>query len=317
MPFPRLTYERSAWSAYGVDKPDLRFGMELHDCRTRVRGTEFKMFAIGASPLEKRIVGFVDEGGAARSRREFDALVADAQGLGAKGLAWIALADGRREVVAAESGAHRSRSRTPSRRPAARAKDGDAVLLVADEPDAAHALAGQTAAARRRRAKGLRDPKRFAFCWVLDFPLFERDAGNRCADADPPSLHRAGARPRIARRRPARDARAALRRRAQRHGTRQRLDPHPRSGDAAQDLRPARLHRRRSPGPVRISARSASRTARRRTAASRSASTGSSRSWSVPIRSAKSSPFRRISASKTSWSTRRMTSNPRSCASSI
>ena len=170
-PFPRLSYEESM-SRYGVDKPDLRFGMELRDFGPAFSGTEFKVFA---SALEqgKKIVGFVDKGGAGRSRREFDALTATAQELGAKGLAWIAFgADG---VKSSLPKAALSETAVEAIRRIGHVGDGDAALLVADDQDAARTVAGQLRL-HVAGAKGLRDPKRFEFCWVLDFPLFERDA---------------------------------------------------------------------------------------------------------------------------------------------
>jgi aspartyl-tRNA synthetase len=170
-PFRRLSYEESM-RKYGVDKPDLRFGMELADYGAAFAGTEFKVFAT-ALEAGKRIVGFVDAGGAARSRREFDALVAAAQALGAKGLAWIAFgADG---VKSSLPKAALTDSAFASIRGIGGAGDGDAVLLVADEPASAQSIAGQLRL-HVADAKGLRDPKRFEFCWVLDFPLFDRDA---------------------------------------------------------------------------------------------------------------------------------------------
>ena len=170
-PFRRLTFAESM-ERFGVDKPDLRFGMELADYGAAFGGTEFKIFA-SALAEGKRIIGIVDAGGASRSRRDFDSLVATAQELGAKGLAWIAFgADGIKASL----------PKTALTEPALEAirriggvKDGDAVLLVADEPAAALAIAGQLRL-HVGTAKGLRDPKRFEFCWVLDFPLFERDA---------------------------------------------------------------------------------------------------------------------------------------------
>jgi aspartyl-tRNA synthetase len=171
MPFARLTYE-SAMEKYGVDKPDLRFGMELADYGPVFAQTEFKIFA-AALDAGKKIVGFVDSGGAARSRREFDALVASAQELGAKGLAWIAF--GSDGVKSSLPKAALTEAALDAMRKIGNARDGDAVLLVADEALAARAVAGQL---RLHVAanKGMRDPQRFVFCWVLDFPLFERDA---------------------------------------------------------------------------------------------------------------------------------------------
>ena len=169
-PFPRFSHAE-AMARYGSDKPDVRFGMELADFGPAFAGTEFKVFAT-ALAAGHSIVGFVDDGGAARSRREFDALVAAAQELGCKGLAWIAFAeDGVKSSlpkVALTDAALEAVRRTGG------AKNGDAVLLVADELDAARSLAGKVRL-HVGGAKGLRDPQRFEFCWVLDFPLFEKD----------------------------------------------------------------------------------------------------------------------------------------------
>jgi aspartyl-tRNA synthetase len=169
-PFRRLSHA-DAMARYGSDKPDIRFGMELADYAPAFAGTEFKVFASALS-AGNAIVGFVDEGGAARSRRDFDALVVTAQELGCKGLAWIAFADdgvksSLPKVALTDAALEAVRS-------AGGAKSGDAVLLVADVPDAARTLAGKLRL-HVGSAKGLRDPQRFEFCWVLDFPLFEKD----------------------------------------------------------------------------------------------------------------------------------------------
>jgi len=169
-PFRRLTFAESM-ERFGVDKPDLRFGMELADYGPAFEGTEFKIFA-SALAEGKRIVGIVDEGGASRSRRDFDALVATAQELGAKGLAWIAL--GSDGVKASLPKTALTDAALSEIRRIGGAKDGDALLLVADAPAAALAIAGQLRL-HVATGKGLRDTKRFEFCWVLDFPLFERD----------------------------------------------------------------------------------------------------------------------------------------------
>ena len=170
-PFRRLTYE-AAMAAYGVDKPDLRFGMELADYAAAFADTEFKVFA-SALEAGKKIIGFVDTGGANRSRREFDALVATAQELGAKGLAWVAFgADGTKSSLPKTA---LTDAALQAIRRVGGAVDGDAVLLVADDQDAARTIAGQLRL-HVAGVKGMRDPERFEFCWVLDFPLFERDA---------------------------------------------------------------------------------------------------------------------------------------------
>ncbi len=92
-PFPRLKHVE-ALRDYGSDKPDLRFGMKLHEVGDAFAGTEFKIFAAALAAGDV-IVALAEAGGASRSRREFDALVASAAEFGAKGMAWIAFgADG-------------------------------------------------------------------------------------------------------------------------------------------------------------------------------------------------------------------------------
>jgi aspartyl-tRNA synthetase len=169
-PFVRLTHAQ-ALAEYGSDKPDLRFGMKLHDLSGAFAGTEFKVFA-SALEAKKAIVGFVEPGGASRSRRDMDALVAAAGEFGAKGLVWIARgADG---VKASMPKAALTDALLETLERSAELKQGAALYLVADDRAAAQAVAGKL---RLHVAdeRGMRDPKKFAFCWVLDFPLFERD----------------------------------------------------------------------------------------------------------------------------------------------
>jgi aspartyl-tRNA synthetase len=171
-PFRRLTFA-DAMERYGSDKPDLRFELPLHDFSAAFAGTEFKIFA-SALAAGKAIIGIVDPGGAARSRRDFDALAALAgSDWGAKGLAWLAFApDGVKTSL--PKAALTDEALTAIKRAGA-AQDGDAVLFVADDRALALSIAGKLRL-HLGGEKGLRDPKRFEFCWVLDFPLFERDA---------------------------------------------------------------------------------------------------------------------------------------------
>ena len=169
-PFPRLTHAEAVRD-YGSDKPDLRFGMKLHDVAGAFEGTEFKIFA-SALAAGKAIIALVESGGAARSRRDFDALGTTAAEFGAKGLAWIALAaDGTKSSLPKSA---LTEQLLKSLRSITGARDGDAIYMVSDDAPVARAIAGKL---RLHVAdeKHLRDPKQFAFCWVLDFPLFERD----------------------------------------------------------------------------------------------------------------------------------------------
>jgi aspartyl-tRNA synthetase len=168
-PFPRFTYEE-AIARYGVDKPDLRFGLELQQVNDVFAGTDFVVFK---SAIESggAIVALRYPGGASLSRRDFDALTEEAKNFGAKGMVWIALApDGVKssaQKFIADEHVAKLRAVTSS-------ETGDAILLFADEPTLALAVAGKMRNVVGDRC-GLRDPNTFAFCWVLDFPYLEID----------------------------------------------------------------------------------------------------------------------------------------------
>jgi len=168
-PFPRLKHEE-ALTRFGVDKPDLRFGLELVQVNEVFAGTDFVVFK---SVIESggAIVALRYPGGAALSRRDFDGLTEEAKQLGGKGMVWIALgADGvkssaQKFITDAHAGALRELTASES---------GDAILLFADERALALAVAGKMRNVIGDRC-GLRDPKTFTFCWVLDFPYLEID----------------------------------------------------------------------------------------------------------------------------------------------
>jgi len=170
-PFRRLTFAQ-AMAGYGSDKPDLRFEMQLADFSPAFAGTEFKIFAAALAKGDA-IIGLVDPGGASRSRREFDALAQTAASeWGAKGLAWIALAsDGVKTSLPKAALDDKTLAQL---RAIGTASDGDALFFVADERAAAQTIAGKLRL-HLGTERGLRDPARFVFCWVLDFPLFEKD----------------------------------------------------------------------------------------------------------------------------------------------
>jgi aspartyl-tRNA synthetase len=168
-PFPRLKHEE-AIARYGVDKPDLRFDLELSQVNDIFVGTEFVVFK---GPIEGggAVVALRYPGGAALSRRDFDALTEEAKQFGAKGMVWIALgADGTKSSAAKFI----SDDQIAKLRDATGAQTGDAILLFADERAIALAVAGKMRNVVGERC-GLRDPKTFVFCWVLDFPYLEID----------------------------------------------------------------------------------------------------------------------------------------------
>jgi aspartyl-tRNA synthetase len=167
-PFPRLPYD-VAIARYGTDRPDTRYGLELRELTECVRQTEFNAFR-----------GTIEAGGVVRglnagrrelSRAELDGLVEEAQELGAKGLVWaIREPEGWRSPVAK----FLSDDEIAAMNEALEAADGDLVLLVADQPREAARVLGEL---RRRLAErfGLVPADAQAFCWVVDWPLFEWD----------------------------------------------------------------------------------------------------------------------------------------------
>ncbi len=168
-PFDRMTY-KEAMERFGVDKPDVRFGMELVNITELVKDTEFKVFREA-----------IDNGGSVRGinakdcggfpRKQIDALVEFSKTYGAKGLAWIAVSeDGLKttiskfftdeqlqEIVQAFDG-----------------KPGDLILLCADKDAIVMDALGNL---RVEISKKLNLTKNddYKFLWITEFPLLEYD----------------------------------------------------------------------------------------------------------------------------------------------
>ncbi len=169
LPFPVLTYE-AAMARYGVDKPDIRFGLELKDITEVVKAVEFKVFSSIAK--EGGLVKAVVVPNTSFSRKDFDDLENVAKIYGAKGLAWIKIEGGNwkspiskffkeKEITAINQTLN--------------VKEGDTVFFVSDiDPSVVNAALGNL---RNHLGSVLKliDEKKFAFCWVIDFPLFEFD----------------------------------------------------------------------------------------------------------------------------------------------
>jgi len=176
-PWPRLTYTESM-ERYGNDKPDLRFGMELHNLGDILAGSDFMVFqnVLKNGGVIKCIVA---PGCAEYTRKEVDELTTFCKEQGAKGLATLALtAEGvkgtaQKFIKPAEVEAIQTRTG---------AKTGDLVLFIADTK----AVANKTLSALRllfRDRLNLADPNVLAFAWVLDFPMFEYNEEDKKWDA--------------------------------------------------------------------------------------------------------------------------------------
>lgn len=168
-PFPRLTYAE-AMSRYGSDKPDVRFGMELVEVSDLVKDSDFKVFS-GAVASGGQVKAINAKGCGHYSRKEADDLQKFTNRYGAKGLAYIAFKDGEVKGPIAKFFNEEQINTLKARMDAT---DGDLLLFVADKPkvvaDALGALRSKLGA-----ELGLIDNSKFAFLWVVDFPLVEWD----------------------------------------------------------------------------------------------------------------------------------------------
>ena len=172
-PIARMTYH-DAMERYGSDKPDLRFGCELVDLTDYFKDTTFRVF-------QNPYVGaVVMPGGASQSRRTFDAWQEWAKQRGAKGLAYVTVAeDGTLGGPVAKNITDAEREGLAQ---AAGAEPGDCIFFAAGPVDSSRALLG---AARLEIGKrcGLIDDDEWSFVWVVDAPLFKPSAEAK-ADGD-------------------------------------------------------------------------------------------------------------------------------------
>lgn len=168
---PRLPYE-VAMDNYGVDKPDLRYGMELIDLTDVFLNTEFKVFK---QPCVKALCV---KGGAELTRREIDGFTEKARKLGAGGLAYILYSDGEAKSPILK---FMSDFEISAVREKMGAEDGDAVFFGADTRDLVNKVLGQLRILFADRF-GLKKSDEVALTWVVDFPFYEWDEKNNKLD---------------------------------------------------------------------------------------------------------------------------------------
>ncbi len=170
IPFPRMDYDE-AMARFGSDKPDVRFGLELTDLSEQVKDSSFKVFAsaveAGGQVKAINVKGAADN----YSRKDIDALGEYASRYGAKGLAWLKVdEEGIKGPIAKffEGEAASTLIQTLD------AAAGDLLLFVADKKSV---VADALGALRLKLGKDLKliDESRYAFLWVVNWPLFEYD----------------------------------------------------------------------------------------------------------------------------------------------
>ncbi|MFZ0529049.1 MAG: aspartate--tRNA ligase [Propionicimonas sp.] len=163
MPFPRMTYAE-AMDEYGSDKPDLRFGLQLTELTSFFADTTFRVFQ---APY---VGAVVMPGGGSQPRRTFDAWQEWAKQRGAKGLAYVTVAeDGELGGPVAKNLSDAERAGLADRVGAA---PGDCIFFAAGTRKAAQSLLGAARVEIGRRV-GLIDADAWSFVWVVDAPLFE------------------------------------------------------------------------------------------------------------------------------------------------
>jgi aspartyl-tRNA synthetase len=164
-PFPRIPF-RESMLKYGNDKPDLRTSLELVDVSAVFAGSEFKAFA-GRHVRALAVPDTADQ-----PRKFFDSLGEYAVSLGAKGLAWVRVGDDN--ALTGPIAKFLTEQDTAALLAAVGAKPGTAIFFGAGEFDEVSKIMGPVRVEAARRA-GQFDEDVFRFCWIVDFPMFERN----------------------------------------------------------------------------------------------------------------------------------------------
>lgn len=177
-PFRRLSHE-VCMAKYGSDRPDLRFGMELHQIDHLAKQTQFSVF-LDQLQSGGIVKGFCVKGGADLSRKAIDTYTEFVGRLGIKGLAWIKFQEeGLNSSIVKFFPEDVQRQLIQEME----MERGDLIFMIADQP----ARTNQALDHLRRkiaRDRGLIDPHRLEFLWVTDFPLFNWNEEENCLQSE-------------------------------------------------------------------------------------------------------------------------------------
>lgn len=168
---PRIPFEQ-AMDIYGVDKPDLRYGMEMVDLTEALKDTEFKVFQ---APCVKAIRV---RNGASLTRSQIDNFTEMAKKLGAGGLAYIIYEEGTEKSPIAKFLKEEELAKIKE---LTGAEDYDAVFFGADTRENVNKVLGQLRIAFAEHFH-LADPSIVALCWITDFPFYEWNDGEEKLD---------------------------------------------------------------------------------------------------------------------------------------
>lgn len=168
-PFERMDYAK-AMDKYGLDKPDLRFGLELTDLTEMMKTVNFKVFHDAAS--RGGMVKAINAKGCSRfSRKEIDEFTRFVAIYRAKGLAWIKVKEDEWQSPIAKFFTDEEKAEMTRRLDM---EPGDIVFFVADSPKVVNESLGNLRN-HLAREMGLMDDKAFRFVWITRFPMFEYD----------------------------------------------------------------------------------------------------------------------------------------------
>ena len=168
LPIQRITWQE-AMDRFGSDKPDMRFGMELHDVTDVVKDCGFAVFK-GAVEQGGSVRGINVKGQAGMPRKKIDKLVEFAKGYGAKGLAYLAVnEDGSYKSSFAKFMTEEELSGLVK---AMEGEPGDLLLFAADKTKLVYDVLGGLRLELGKQLE-LMDKNEFRFVWVTEFPLLE------------------------------------------------------------------------------------------------------------------------------------------------
>ena len=177
LPFPRLTWHE-ALGRYGSDKPDIRFGLELHDFTAALRGCQAKVFA-AAVAIGGVVKGLRIPRGGELSRKDLDDLTPFVATYGAKGVAWVKLTseDWQSPIAKFLSDSERKEILKITG-----AQTGDIILFLADDAPVVHEALGNLRLHLGAKL-GLIPEDKYSPVWIVDFPLLSYDAGEKRYEA--------------------------------------------------------------------------------------------------------------------------------------
>ena len=179
-PFPRLAY-KEAMESYGSDKPDMRFGLKLHDVGSHFKGSSFKVFSsvienggkVVALAVKKSEVGEVP----AWSRKDMDNFNTAVTPYGLKGVAWVKVEEAGWNSQIAKFFSPEQQKQVSS---ALGASNGDYIFFAAEAAPRVYEAMGnlRLMVARELKLIGEGLSQSWPFTWITNFPLFEFDAQN-------------------------------------------------------------------------------------------------------------------------------------------